>query len=180
MGSGSPISAMNTVRKHLSCVKGGRLALAAWPAGVATFVLSDIPGNNLALVASGPTVGVGREPGDPGAGLGRRFTPPYLGELRPADQRGVLLYQPRGKPALPPEAEGPLDPHRGEPAALCRARPTLFPAGVYEVLEGPEGPRFQINFQNCVHCKTCDIKDPSQNIVWTTPQGGDGQNYPNM
>ena len=54
------------------------------------------------------------------------------------------------------------------------------PAGVYEVLEGPEGPRFQINFQNCVHCKTCDIKDPSQNIVWTTPQGGDGQNYPNM
>ncbi|MDO5657797.1 MAG: electron transfer flavoprotein-ubiquinone oxidoreductase [Paracoccus sp. (in: a-proteobacteria)] len=54
------------------------------------------------------------------------------------------------------------------------------PAGVYEVLEGPDGPRFQINFQNCVHCKTCDIKDPSQNIVWTTPQGGDGPNYPNM
>ncbi|MCE5973600.1 4Fe-4S dicluster domain-containing protein, partial [Sinirhodobacter sp. WL0062] len=43
-----------------------------------------------------------------------------------------------------------------------------------------EGPRFQINFQNCVHCKTCDIKDPSQNITWTTPQGGDGPNYPNM
>ena len=54
------------------------------------------------------------------------------------------------------------------------------PAGVYEVLEGDEGPRFQINFQNCVHCKTCDIKDPSQNIDWTTPQGGDGPNYPNM
>lgn len=54
------------------------------------------------------------------------------------------------------------------------------PAGVYEVLESPEGPRFQINFQNCVHCKTCDIKDPLQNIVWTTPQGGDGPNYPNM
>ena len=54
------------------------------------------------------------------------------------------------------------------------------PAGVYEVLEGPEGPKFQINFQNCVHCKTCDIKDPSQNIHWTTPQGGDGPNYPNM
>ena len=54
------------------------------------------------------------------------------------------------------------------------------PAGVYEVLEGPDGPRFQINFQNCVHCKTCDIKDPSQNITWTTPQGGDGPNYPNM
>ncbi len=54
------------------------------------------------------------------------------------------------------------------------------PAGVYEVLEGENGPRFQINFQNCVHCKTCDIKDPSQNITWTTPQGGDGPNYPNM
>ena len=54
------------------------------------------------------------------------------------------------------------------------------PAGVYEVIQGNDGPRFQINFQNCVHCKTCDIKDPSQNINWTTPQGGDGPNYPNM
>ncbi|MBI1366924.1 MAG: FAD-binding protein [Alphaproteobacteria bacterium] len=56
------------------------------------------------------------------------------------------------------------------------------PAGVYEVLyeEGDGGPRFQINAQNCVHCKTCDIKDPSQNIVWTTPEGGGGPNYPNM
>ncbi len=55
------------------------------------------------------------------------------------------------------------------------------PAGVYEFVEedGKE-PRFQINFQNCVHCKTCDIKDPAQNITWTTPQGGDGPNYPNM
>jgi electron-transferring-flavoprotein dehydrogenase len=55
------------------------------------------------------------------------------------------------------------------------------PAGVYEVVaeEGKE-PRFQINFQNCVHCKTCDIKDPSQNITWTTPMGGGGPNYPNM
>ena len=55
------------------------------------------------------------------------------------------------------------------------------PAGVYEFVE-EEGkdPRFVINFQNCVHCKTCDIKDPSQNITWTTPQGGDGPNYPNM
>jgi electron-transferring-flavoprotein dehydrogenase len=54
------------------------------------------------------------------------------------------------------------------------------PAGVYEVVEEAGQPRFVINFQNCVHCKTCDIKDPSQNIVWTTPQGGDGPNYPNM
>ncbi len=55
------------------------------------------------------------------------------------------------------------------------------PAGVYEVVrEDGKDPRFQINFQNCVHCKTCDIKDPSQNITWVTPQGGDGPNYPNM
>ena len=55
------------------------------------------------------------------------------------------------------------------------------PAGVYEVVAEPgREPRFQINFQNCVHCKTCDIKDPSQNITWTTPQGGGGPNYPNM
>ncbi len=55
------------------------------------------------------------------------------------------------------------------------------PAGVYEVVtEEGRDPRFVINFQNCVHCKTCDIKDPSENIVWTVPQGGDGPNYPNM
>ncbi len=55
------------------------------------------------------------------------------------------------------------------------------PAGVYEVVEDKSGaPRFVINAQNCVHCKTCDIKDPSQNIEWRTPQGGEGPNYPNM
>ena len=56
------------------------------------------------------------------------------------------------------------------------------PAGVYEVLieAGGANPKFQINAQNCVHCKTCDIKDPSQNIVWATPEGGGGPNYPNM
>jgi electron-transferring-flavoprotein dehydrogenase len=55
------------------------------------------------------------------------------------------------------------------------------PAGVYEfVQEDGQEPKFVINFQNCVHCKTCDIKDPPQNINWTPPQGGDGPNYPNM
>jgi electron-transferring-flavoprotein dehydrogenase len=55
------------------------------------------------------------------------------------------------------------------------------PAGVYEVVKDDSGePRFQINFQNCVHCKTCDIKDPAQNITWVAPEGGGGPNYPNM
>jgi electron-transferring-flavoprotein dehydrogenase len=55
------------------------------------------------------------------------------------------------------------------------------PAGVYEFVEGEDGePRLQINAQNCVHCKTCDIKDPTQNINWVTPEGGGGPNYPNM
>ncbi len=55
------------------------------------------------------------------------------------------------------------------------------PAGVYEFIKDENGDdQFVINFQNCVHCKTCDIKDPSQNINWTVPQGGDGPNYPNM
>jgi len=54
------------------------------------------------------------------------------------------------------------------------------PAGVYELVEKDEGPQLQINAQNCLHCKTCDIKDPSQNIHWTTPEGTGGPNYPNM
>ncbi len=56
------------------------------------------------------------------------------------------------------------------------------PAGVYEIVRDSENapPRLQINAQNCVHCKTCDIKDPTQNIVWVTPEGGGGPNYPNM
>ncbi len=55
------------------------------------------------------------------------------------------------------------------------------PAGVYEIVESADGSKhFQINAQNCVHCKTCDIKDPSQNITWVTPEGSGGPNYPNM
>lgn len=54
------------------------------------------------------------------------------------------------------------------------------PAGVYEIIDDGSQPKFQINAQNCIHCKACDIKDPSQNIVWVTPEGGGGPNYPNM
>ena len=81
----------------------------------------------------------------------------------------------------------PVHLHLKDPALAARnweeyAGPEsrYCPAGVYEFVDVETKPRLQINAQNCVHCKTCDIKDPRQNIVWVAPEGGGGPNYPNM
>ena len=86
------------------------------------------------------------------------------------DRRGV----PRRVADLGLQKASEHDVYAGPSARYC-------PAGVYEWVEEEGGaPRFVINAQNCVHCKTCDIKDPNGNITWVPPEGGGGPNYPNM
>ena len=87
------------------------------------------------------------------------------------------------------EENQPPHLHLRDPAVAIDVNYALYdspeqrycPAGVYEIVKEADGtPRLQINAPNCVHCKTCDIKDPTQNIDWVVPEGGGGPNYPNM
>jgi electron-transferring-flavoprotein dehydrogenase len=98
-----------------------------------------------------------------------RLSSVFLSNTNHAEDQPVHLLL--RDPALPIQVNLP---EYGEPAQR------YCPAGVYEIIQEVAGPRFQINAQNCVHCKTCDIKDPEQNITWVTPEGGGGPNYTNM
>jgi electron-transferring-flavoprotein dehydrogenase len=125
---------------------------------------------------------------------------PDYAQMRPASECSPIQYpKPDGKLSFDKlssvflsntnhDEDQPCHLHLTDPSIPISKNLPLYaepaqrycPAGVYEVLgEGAEA-RFQINAQNCVHCKTCDIKDPSQNITWVTPEGGGGPNYPNM
>jgi electron-transferring-flavoprotein dehydrogenase len=92
-----------------------------------------------------------------------------LANLRGEDDQPVHLHL--ADPDIPVRR---TLPDYGEPARL------YCPAGVYEIVAGPQGPRFRINAADCLHCKACDIKDPADNIVWTPPEGGSGPAYADM
>ena len=105
----------------------------------------------------------------------------WRNDLRQAVVGVHLQHQPWREPA--DSSSGLNDP--AVPVAINLARydgpeARYCPAGVYEFVEDDGAKRLQINAANCVHCKTCDIKDPTQNINWVVPEGGDGPNYPNM
>jgi electron-transferring-flavoprotein dehydrogenase len=101
-------------------------------------------------------------------------------DLRPSVVGVPVEHQSRRGPAGSFDAEGRGGADHGQPCALRQPGDALLSGGVYEIVEEAGSPRLQINAQNCVHCKTCDIKDPTQNINWVVPEGGGGPNYPNM
>jgi electron-transferring-flavoprotein dehydrogenase len=119
----------------------------------------------------------------PAAGYKRREPPKYDGVLTFDRLSSVFLSNTNHDEDQPVHLQvkdmalqksSEHDVYGGPSARYC-------PAGVYEWIEEGEGaPRYQINAANCVHCKTCDIKDPNQNINWVPPEGGGGPNYPNM
>ena len=125
---------------------------------------------------------------------------PDYASLKPASECAPIAYpKPDGKLTFDRlssvflsntnhEEDQPVHLHVADPALQKASEHDVFggpsarycPAGVYEWVEEAGIPKFVINAQNCVHCKTCDIKDPSQNITWVPPEGGGGPNYPNM
>jgi len=129
-----------------------------------------------------------------------RDTTPDYAQLKPASESKKINYpKPDGKLSFDKlssvflsntahEANQPVHLKLADPSIPLGKNLSMYdepaqrycPAGVYEIVEDTEGKRFQINAENCVHCKTCDIKDPAQNITWVAPEGTGGPNYPNM
>jgi electron-transferring-flavoprotein dehydrogenase len=108
---------------------------------------------------------------------------PDWASLRPASRCAPIAYpKPDGKLTFDRLSSVFLSNtnHEEDQPPHLKVADRYCPAGVYEWVEEGGAPRFVINAQNCVHCKTCDIKDPNQNITWVPPEGGGGPNYPNM
>ena len=104
----------------------------------------------------------------------------WRADLRPLVLGVRLQHEPQRRPAGPPHAEGQDRPRDDQPCRVRRTGGEVLPGRRLRVRRLDAKPRLQINAQNCVHCKTCDIKDPTQNIVWVAPEGGGGPNYSGM
>jgi electron-transferring-flavoprotein dehydrogenase len=133
------------------------------------FTLKDRPATTQQLAPGGPAVSRSSTPGPTAADL----RSPVIG-LR-------LEYRARGRAARPSAVARQQQGDRDQLQGICLARAALLPGRRVRDRRGVRaGPRLQINASNCLHCKTCDIKDPTQNIRWVAPEGGGGPNYPNM